>query len=271
MSARTGILFATPGTTCRAAMGVYNRINHATTLRFPGVEPRWCFTSGPVRRKLLAQDIPAQDPAEALAAMQAEGFTRVAVLPLHLSDGMEFGELAEVVSAWPRRPGTSMTLALGHALLTSEADWRRVLTVLLAELPEVPAAQDRIILVVHGSRDLQGSQTLRHAAQFCRTVDPRFLLGMLLGKPGLDDVVRACQAEGVQKAWLRPCMVAAGYSARNEIAGASERSWTSALQRAGIATAPLVKGLGEIDGIVQIWLDTAECVLAELTKTGNAD
>ncbi len=269
MSTRTGVLFATPGTSCGTAMGVYDQISRAAALRFPGVEPRWCYTSGPVRRKLVAQSIAAPDPVEALSAMQAEGFTRVAVMPLHLSDGMEFRELAEQVAAWTRRPGVPVTAVMGHALLTSEADWRRTLNALLSTLPEALGENDRIILAVHGSLDPEGSRTLLRAAQLCRTVDPRLMLGMLLGKPDLDDVVRACTAAGVRKAWLLPCMVVAGYSAREEIAGTGERSWACTLERAGIETVPVIRGLGEVAGVVALWLDSIGRLLAELVAANG--
>ncbi len=273
-SPRTAILFATPGTTCRSAMGVYEQISRAAALRFPGAAPRWCFTSGPVRRKLAAQGLPAPDPAAALKALQAEGFTRVAVMPLHLSDGMEFNELAGIVHAQRHPPGATPGLALGHALLTSEADWRRALHALLTELPATEPQRiagasrtetnpGRIILVVHGSTDPRGSATLQTAARLCRAVDPRLILGMMLGEPDLAAVVRECQAAGVTKAWLLPCMVVAGFSARDEIAGPGESSWASALRRAGIEVVPVIKGLGEVDGIVQIWLDAVEGLLAE--------
>lgn len=252
---RTGFLFATPGSTCHTAQGVYDRINRAAAQRFPGVAPRWCFTSGPVRRKLAAQGLPAPDPQTALAAMQAEGLTRVIVMPLHLTDGMEFGELSEIVSAWANQSGASLTLALGRPLLTSETGWRRALQALLAGLPQPPDKQERIILVLHGSQDPQGSKTLEKAEQLCHTVDPRLLMGVLLGKPDLQDVVHACQSAGVKKAWLLPCMVVAGFSAREEVAGAGAQSWASVLQHAGIETVPVVQGLGENPAIVQIWLD----------------
>ncbi|MFZ4393989.1 MAG: sirohydrochlorin cobaltochelatase [Kiritimatiellia bacterium] len=293
---RTGILFATPGSTCHTAQGVYARINRTAAQRFPGVAPRWCFTSGPVRRKLTAQGLPAPDPQAALAAMQAEGLTRVVVMPLHLTDGMEFGELSEIVAAWASQSGASMTLALGRPLLTSESGWRYAIQALLAGLqdaqgqtrgsrgrsPSLPAPDaaaqtegdassqaadpERIILVLHGSQDPQGRKTLEKAAQLCHTVDPRLLMGVLLGKPDLPDVVRACQSAGVKKAWLLPCMVVAGLSAREEVAGAGAQSWASVLQHAGIETVPVVQGLGEIPAIVQIWLDEIASLLGETAE-----
>ena len=268
---RTAILFAIAGTSCRPAMEVYNTISRAAALRFPGVEPRWCFTSAPVRRKLTAQGVPAPDPAEALAALQKDGFTRVAVQPLHLADGMEFGELAEVVEAWHNRPDAAMKLALGHTLLTSETDWRRTLEALLAELatdqalgPGRAGATDRIILVLHGSSDPRGAQTIARAVEISRAVDPRILLGMTLGQPNLAEVVRTCQAAGVKRVWLRPCFVVAGFSAKDDIAGAGAASWASTLTRAGIEVIPVVKGLGEVEAIVQIWLEAVEKLLTFL-------
>lgn len=265
MNPRPGILFAVPGTTCPQGKAAYDRIGRAASHRFPGVEQRWTFTSTGVRRKLAAQGAPVPDPAGALSAMQAEGFTRVAVLSLHLTDGMEFGELAEAVAALGHQPGNPMRMALGHPLLTSEADWRHTLAALLAGLPERPGEADRVILVAHGSRDPRAQKTLLAAARLCPKVDRRLTLGMMLGTPSLDDMVRECRSAGVKKAWLLPCMVAAGYSAREDIAGPGEASWATALSRAGIETVPVVRGLGEVDGVVDLWLGKIEGLLAELS------
>ncbi len=269
MSARQGILWAAPGTTCQEARAGYDRIGHAAALRFPGMEQRWTYTSAGIRRKLAAQGSPAKDPGEALSAMQTEGFTRVAVMSLHLTDGMEFGELAEAVASRVGQPESRMTAALGHALLTSETDWHRALNALWTSLPTPPGDQDRVILVAHGSRDPRAVKTLLSAAQLCRGVDPRLTVGMMLGVPGLDDVVRDCRASGVKKAWLLPCMVVAGFSVREDIAGPGEQSWATALTRAGIEAVPVIKGLGEVDGVVAIWMDNLERLLAGLADSNG--
>lgn len=265
MSGRIGILFATPGTTCESAAGVYDQISAAASLRFAGVEPRWTYTSAPIRRKLAARGANVTGPAETLSAMQAEGFTRVAVMPLHLADGMEFAELERTVTDWSCPHGSPLKVAIGHALFTSPSDWQRAVAAIVAELPEPRGLDDRIILVAHGSRDPQAQKTIRAAAALCRKVDRRVILGMMLGKPDLEDVLRECRSEGVRKAWLAPCMVVAGFSARADIAGTGGQSWASTLKRAGIEPAPVIRGLGEINGIIQLWLDTCGKMLDELT------
>jgi sirohydrochlorin cobaltochelatase len=266
MSARKGILFAVPGTTCPGAKVAFDRITSAAAHRFPGVELRWAYTSAPVRRKLAAQGLEAKCPEEALLAMREDGLAQVAVVSLHLTDGMEFGELADTVSAFSCQPENRMKVVMGRALMASEADWLRALAAILTGLPAQPGAQGRVILVAHGSTDPRAEKTLQAAAQSCRKVDSRLRLGMILGMPDRDAVVRECQADGVRKVWLVPCMVVAGFTAREDIAGEGEKSWATSLTRAGIEVIPVIRGLGELDGVVEIWLDQAD----ELLKKADA-
>lgn len=261
MNPQQGILFAVPGTTCPEARGALEQIDAAASRRFPRVVICWAFTSAPIRRKLEAQGIGVKDPGAALLAMRAEGVTRAVVVSLHLTDGMEFGELAETVAAFVEQPGNRMKVALGGALMATEGAWTQTVKLLLAGLPEKPGALDRVILVAHGSQDPRAIKTLLAAGQVCRRIDPRLILGMMLGMPGRDEVVRECQAAGVQRVWLVPCMVVAGYTAKDDIAGSGEKSWATALARAGMEVVPVVRGLGEIDGVVNLWLNQAEELL----------
>jgi len=263
MSDCKGILFAVPGTTCPDAKVAFERIELAASRRFPEVALRWAFTSAPIRRKLTAQGIEANSPEEALELMKKEGLSQVAVISLHLTDGLEFGELVETVAAFGRHPGNRMKVALGHALMACEADWVQALSSILKELPGKPGPRDRVILVAHGSTDSHAEKTLQAAVQGCRRVDPRLILGMILGKPGCDEVVRECLDNEVKKVWLIPCMVVAGFTARDEISGAGEHSWATALIRAGIAVVSVTKGLGETSGVVDIWLEQAGGLLRD--------
>ena len=261
MNVKQGILFAVPGTSSPDAKEAFETISITAARCFPGVALRWTYTSAPIRRKLAAQGIDAKSPAAALEAMQADGITRAVVVSLHLTDGMEFGELAETVTAYSRQAGNRMKVALGHALMACEADWARALSAILTGLPGKPGPEDRVILVAHGSTDTRAEKTLTAAALACRKVDPRLILGMILGKPGRDEVAAQCRHEGVKKVWLVPCMVVAGYSAKDEIIGPGENSWAAALTRAGIEVVPVNKGLGETPGVVEVWMEQAAGML----------
>jgi len=260
----TGLLFAAAGTTCPEAMGALDRISRAAVARFPGVVLKWAYTSSGVRRKLASQGRAVPDPQEALAALESEGVTQVAVLSLHLSDGMEFGELAETVAAFEARKGTLARLTLGRPLLTSDQDAARVFFVLRASLPHAPAADEAVILVAHGSREPAAVRTLHAAVALCRRIDRRLFLGMMLGSPSLGEILQECKAASVKKVWLVPLMLAAGYSARDDIAGAGTETWKSGFEAAGIRCSPVLKGLGDHEGVVEVWMDQADELLKRL-------
>ena len=261
---RRGILFAAAGSSTLESQAVFDRIGQAALLRFPGVEVRWAFTSSGVRRKLAQQGRRVAAPSDALEAMQAEGFTTVAVTSLHLSDGMEYSELADTVKAFRTGTGPLTNVALGKTLMADEEGWRQALKALLASVP-ARGPGEAVLLVAHGSLDARAVKTIAHAISVCRQVDPALFLGMILGSPSQDQIVDELRAAGLRKVWVLPCLIAAGVSAHEDIAGAGDHSWLSVLERAGLTCIPILKGLGECDGIVDVWLTQSMRVLESLS------
>lgn len=252
---KKAILFAAAGTSYADAMKTFEGIGLAAAARFPGIPQRWAYTSSGVRRKLAARGVHVDDPAQALAAMTVEGFTHIAVLSLHLAEGMEYRELAETVRSHSDRAKLSLPF------LTNEQDARRILSALLASLPAEVAGDDAIILVAHGSLEPKAIETLHATVSLCRQVDRRLNLGMILGSPSLRDIVADCKAASVKKVWLVPFLLSAGFSVQEEIAGAGEKTWKTTLEQAGFKCVPVFKGLGDVDGIVRVWLDRLEKLL----------
>lgn len=261
---RLGLLIAAPGTSSADAALTLQRISQAATQRFPQLESRWAYTSHGVLRKLAAQGRKVPDADEALTALRRDGFTRVAVLSLHLSDGMEFGELAETVATHLRGPEAFEALSLSTPLMACQADLRRAFKILLADLPTPLAHDEGAVLVAHGSQDTQGGARFAAAAALCREVDPRLHMGCMLGTPTLTDTLAACQAAKFRKIRLLPFMVAAGYSARVEIAGPAQNTWRTAFTAAGIDCEPVIQGLADHDGIVDLWMNQIDCMLGDL-------
>jgi sirohydrochlorin cobaltochelatase len=262
--ASTGILFAAAGTSCPEALQVFHRISGKAAERFPGIPHRWAFTSAGVRRNLKSQGISVSDPEEALMAMQKEGLTRVAIPSLHLSDGMEYSELVATASAMEGRGGTLNKVLVGKTLLTTENAFRRCLEILQDGLPSKLGSQDAIVFVAHGSLEPRAVQTLAAAVSTCRQMDRRLFMGMTLGEPSCEAVVKECLRNTVKKVWLVPLMVAAGYSVRDDMAGPGESSWKTAFGKAGIPCIPVLKGLAEYGDMVDIWMDQAASLLTEL-------
>jgi sirohydrochlorin cobaltochelatase len=256
-----GILLAVPGTTDPEAARAFQSIEQAVEARFPGVAREWAYTSAGVRRKAAAQGCRLNEPAEALAALRQRGVTRVAVLALHLSDGMEFTELAETVHGAAGFRG----VALSSPLLVSREASRQAFEALLRATARDGRRDAALILVAHGSR--QAPAPFLSAAALCREVDRRLFLGAMQCPPAPETVLQACRQAGVREAWLQPCMVVAGFSAKEEIAGEAAGSWKSILQRGGVECVPVGKGLGQYDDVVRIWVEQVEQLMMQLDRT----
>ena len=227
----------------------------------------WAYTSSGVRRKLEKTQKPVAGPEEALSILSQEGITGVAIKSLHLATGMEYKELRDIVKDRMQGQGAPGRIILSTPLLDATEDLDKSIRCLLNSLPSGTELCDALLLVAHGSRQPEAQAAYEATALFCRKFERRVLLGSLMSRPGLDEVIKECRALGIRSVVLAPLMIAAGFSARCEIAGNDPESWMSALSREGISCVPLMHGLGDHADIVSLWLDDVERMLTELSAT----
>ena len=86
------------------------------------------------------------------------------------------------------------------------------------------------------------------------------------GARGIDDLLAELKAHKIKKVWLQPLMVVAGDHARNDLAGDEEDSWASKLKAAGFKVEANLKGLGEVPGVRDLFVDHAKQNVDDLTK-----
>ena len=264
---KQSVLFALPGTSLKEAGETLTRIDERFARRFTGIRRLWAYTSSGVRRKLEQSGKPVAGPSDALAILRNEGITHVAVKSLHLATGMEYTELRGLVQDLRAEREGFERIVLSTPFLETPADFECTVRCLLAALPSGTDADEALLLVAHGSRRPEAEAAYEAAAAFCRRLDRRVIMGNLMSHPGIEDVIRECKAAGIRKLMLAPLMIVAGSSARNEMAGGDRTSWVSVLEREGIRCASLIRGLGDHDDIVQIWLDDVERLLRELSES----
>jgi sirohydrochlorin cobaltochelatase len=81
-----------------------------------------------------------------------------------------------------------------------------------------------------------------------------YLIGTVEAEPTLDDVIAQATALGVKNITLLPLMIVAGDHANNDMASDEDDSWKSVLQGKGFTVTPVLKGLGQYDGVRQIFV-----------------
>ena len=250
---KVGILLVAFGSSVPSAQKSFENIDRQTKVKYPGIEVRWAYTSIIIRKKLARQGKQLDSPEVALAKMQDEGFTHVAVQSLHTIGGSEYHDLRRTVEAF-KFMGGFKRIILGYPLLASQEDMQRSVDAIIRAIPVERKKGEAVVLMGHGTH--HPSNAFYAALMFqLQLRDPNIFVGTVEGYPEVDLIKELLLKKGIKKAYLMPFMSVAGDHAKNDMAGDEDDSWKSILTRAGIQCVPILKGTAEIDDFVAIWVD----------------
>lgn len=262
---KTGILLVSFGTSYANAQSAFDHIDAQVKKTFPGVEVRWAFTSNIIRNILKKRGQTIDSPAEALARMGADGFTRIAVQSLHIIPGKEFEDLEKTVNSFNHIPGNAEKILLGKPLLYHHEDIVETCAALRSILPAGRISSDAVVLMGHGTA--HASNIYYPGVQYYLWQQlPLLFLGTVEGYPGLKEIISELEERKVKTIWLMPFMSVAGDHVQNDMAGDEPDSWKSQLEAAGFTVNPILKGLAEYDAIDAIWINHLKEVVDELEK-----
>lgn len=263
------ILLVVFGTSYPEAQAAYENIERVYREEFPQAEVRIAFTSDYIRRKLLDRDnVTIDNPLTALAHLNDEGYTDVVVQSLHVIPGEEFHDLANIVESVRGIEGKFgfRNLVLGEPLLMNLEDYRNVSRALASQFEQNTTGTERtphssprdagqmaVVYMGHGTEHSANSAYSQMANILAEDHENVFL-GTVEGYPGYDEVLASLNESGVKKARLIPFMVVAGDHALNDLTGNESESWKSMLEKEGFEIDCNLLGMGENDGIVEIFV-----------------
>ena len=115
------------------------------------------------------------------------------------------------------------------------------------------AGQMAVIFMGHGTEHSANS-AYSQMANILAEDHKNVFLGTVEGYPGYDEVLARLNESGVKKARLIPFMVVAGDHALNDLTGNESESWKSMLEKEGFEIDYNLLGMGENDGIVEIFV-----------------
>ena len=274
---RVGIALVSYGTLNSQAWKTYEKIRSDYVKAFPGADVRLAFTSDFIRRVLSEkQGISFHNPLTALAELRNQGCGNVVVQSLHVVPGNEFQQMTRLV----RRPKNFRekswfeNLAIGKPLLSSLQDCMKVSKALLPELQstkiegqgrenESSAGSDGVayVLMGHGTSH-SANRVYLQMAKVLEKDQKNVFLGTLEGFPGIDEVLMHTKKSRVKKVILMPFLLVAGGHALEDLAGDSANSLKNVFEREGFRTEVILKGLGENEGVVDIFVEhTRKAVL----------
>lgn len=233
---------------------------------FPDYEVRRAFTSSIVIKVLKKKGILVNEVDEGLAELAAQGFTECIVQPLHLITGEEYHQVVKTVAKYR----TSFSrLAIGMPLFAETAGYFRTLDAICANNPTVGSGE-AIVFMGHGTHHPANSsyaliQMILEAKGF-----PVYV-GTVEGYPDLDWVMDRLDRDGIKMVTLLPLMLVAGDHANNDMAGDEADSWKSILTEKGFAVRTILRGLGEVPAVQDIYVSRVREVLASIDSADDAD
>jgi len=250
---KIGILLVAFGSSEPSAQVSFENIDKKVKATYSGIPVRWAYTSTIIRKKLAKQGKHLDSPEVALAKMQDEGFTHVAVQSLHTIGGEEYHDLRRTVGAF-KMMGGFKRVVLGYPLLSTQEDMQGAVDAILETLPKDRQKDDAVVLMGHGTH--HPSNAFYAALMFqLQLKDPNIFVGTVEGYPEVGDIKDLLLKKKIKKAYLIPFMSVAGDHAKNDMASDEDDSWKSIFSKAGIQCVPILKGTAEYDVFVEMWVD----------------
>lgn len=270
---KKAILLVTFGTNVAKAAATFTRLENRVKEAFPNIEVRWSYTAKTIRSTLAKKGTFIDSPITALAKLQDEGYTRVAVQSVHILPGQEFYDLVNVVDHMSRLHGSSgkhfqsrigkfgfHKLTLGTPLLYHENDYKAAVKALKDLVPADP--KHALVLVGHGSGHHTFSVYGCLNDMLRQTYDNVFL-GTIEGYPALEEVQADLARQKYTHLTLVPFMNIAGDHAINDIAGTEPASWNNELAASYPVDVNLT-ALLDLESILDIYLDHLKLAFDQL-------
>jgi sirohydrochlorin cobaltochelatase len=218
----------------------------------PTYQIRRAFTAQTIIDKLAKRDIQIDNVEQAMDRLVADGVKEVIVQPTTLMNGTEYSDAVNEVT-----PYTSKfdSFAIGAPLLTTDADFNSVATIMADHLKSKTGDDTAIVLMGHGTHATANVVYPKLQGVFTGQGKKDFFVGTVEAKPDLEDVMEGVAAIGAKKVVLAPLMVVAGDHASNDMAGDEEDSWKTKFTAAGYEVETVLEGMGQIPAIQKLYVE----------------
>lgn len=239
-------------------------IEGAIEKAFPDYDVRRAFTSQIIIDKLEERDgLEIDNVEEALDRAVEDGVKTLVVQPTHLMDGLEYNDVVDEIAEYADQ---FEKVVVGEPLLTSDEDFKNVAKAITEATAEYDNGENAICFMGHGTEAESNEIYAKLQDVLTEEGYENYFIGTVEAEPTLEDVLNQVKEGEYKKVVLEPLMVVAGDHANNDMAGDEEGSWKTEFESAGYEVECLIKGLGEIDAIQQMYVAHTQSAIDSLSK-----
>lgn len=239
-------------------------IEDAVEEAFPDYSVRRGFTSQIIIDHVKSRDdVVIDNVGEALNRAADNGVKTLVIQPTHLMNGLEYADLVNEAAEYS---DAFENIAVGEPLLTSDEDFGAVADAITKATAEYDDGETAICFMGHGTEAESNQVYTKMQKTLTDAGYKNYFVGTVEAAPGLEDVLAAVEAGDYKKVVLQPLMIVAGDHANNDMAGDEEGSWKTAFENAGYEVTCVVRGLGELEEIQQLFVKHAQAAVDSLSK-----
>ena len=239
-------------------------IEDAMEKAFPGYSVRGGFTSQIIIDHVKSRDNVAIDNVgQALERAEKNGVRNLVIQPTHLMDGLEYTDLVNEVAEYS---DAFEKVAIGKPLLTTDDDFNAVMKAVTEATVGYDDGETAICFMGHGTEADSNHVYAKMQDMLADAGYKNYYVGTVEAEPSLEDVLAKVKEGSYKKVVLEPLMIVAGDHANNDMAGDEEDSWKTAFEGAGYEVTCLVRGLGEMEAIQQLFVEHAQAAVDSLSK-----
>lgn len=222
------------------------------------------FTSQIIIDHVKRRDgIAIDNMAEALDRAVDNGVKNLVIQPTHLMNGLEYTDVVNEVGDYA---DAFDQVVIGDPLLTSDEDFDEVVKAITDATAEYDDGETAICFMGHGTEADSNEVYQKMQDKLTDAGFENYFVGTVEATPSVDDVLAKVQAGDYKKVVLEPLMIVAGDHANNDMAGDEEGSWKTTFEDAGYDVTCLVRGLGELPAIQDIFVKHAQAAIDKLNK-----
>lgn len=264
---KTAILLAAFGSRHERAIASLNHITEEVRKKYPDTPVCVAYTSKIIRSHMKKAGEEVDSVPTALDKLLAEGFTHVVIQSLHLVPGMEFHDLLGIANDYMLEDNGFNRVEIGFPLVAGEAGLEHVAETILSIAKEGKGDNDAVLFMGHGTRH-DGAVYYAELHKAFQKRDKTVHMGVMehIEEAGIDVILARFKEDGVKKAYLLPFLFGAGWHVARDMVGDRESSWKSRLEKEGIECEAVLKGAGEYERLVNIWLKHLDDAMRRLTR-----
>ena len=237
-------------------------IENAIEAAFPDYSVRRGFTSQIIIDHVNSRDnVKIDNVGEALKRAVDNEVKTLVIQPTHLMNGLEYTDLVDEVAQYS---DAFDKVAIGEPLLTSDDDFKAVIKAITEATAEYDDGETAICFMGHGTEADSNEVYAKMQDMLASEGYKNYYVGTVEATPSLEDVIAKVGEGEYKKVVLEPLMIVAGDHANNDMAGDEDGSWKTEFEKAGYDVTCLVRGLGELEPIQQLFVEHAQAAIDSL-------